>query len=92
MERVTQAKAHQLTLSPEDCDLLLTALMTLAGMQEKLSDNDITIHKLRKLVGMVQSSETLKSAITRKPKSKTKSKTQKAKVNPVKPEVQHHKH
>lgn len=93
MERVTQAREHQLTLSPEDCDLLLSALMTLAGMQEKLSDNDITINKLRKLVGMVQSSETLKSAITRKPKSTAKpNKPKKPKVNPVKPEIQHHKH
>ena len=93
MARVTQAKAHQLTLSPEDCDLLLSALVTLAGMQEKLSDNDITISKLRKLVGIVQSSETLKSAITRQSKpTKSRHTRQKPKVTPVKPEVQHHKH
>ena len=90
MIRVAQAKEHQLTLSPQDCDLLLSALMTLTGMQEKLSDNDITIGKLRKLVGMVQSSETLKSAVSRKPTRTGKRK--KPTVTPVKPEVQHHKH
>lgn len=93
MTRVAQAKAHQLTLSPQDCDLLLSALVTLAGMQEKLSDNDITIGKLRKLVGMVQSSETLKSAVTRKPTRTGKhNKRKKPTVTPVKPEVQHHQH
>ena len=93
MTRVAQAKEHQLTLSPQDCDLLLSALMTLTGMQEKLSDNDITIGKLRKLVGMVQSSETLKSAVTRKSTRTTKrNKRKKPTVTPVRPDIQHHKH
>ena len=93
MTRVAQAKEHQLTLSPQDCDLLLSALMTLTGMQEKLRDNDITIGKLRKLVGMVQSSETLKSAVSRKPtRTGKRNKRKKPTVTPVKPEVQHHKH
>jgi transposase len=92
MERVAQAKAHQLTLSPEDCDLLLSALVTLAGMQEKLSDSDITIGKLRKLVGMVQSSETLTSAVTRKPaRTGKQNKRKKPTVTPVRPDIQHHK-
>ena len=65
IERITQAKDHQLTLSPEDCELLLGALLTLASMQEKLSDNDITISKLRKLAGIVQSSESLKSNLAK---------------------------
>lgn len=92
IERITQAKAHQLTLSPEDCELLLGALLTLASMQEKLSDNDITISKLRKLAGIVQSSESLKSNLAKRKKSKPhgrKSKVQAAQINP---EVIHHKH
>lgn len=93
MERVSQAKTHQLTLSPEDCELLLSALMTLASMQEKLSDNDITIGKLRKLVGMVQSSETLKKSLVGKSKkSKSKGSRHRKTTVQVKPDVVHHKH
>ncbi len=57
--RVTEAKTHGLALSPEDTQLLLDALMTLASLQERLSDKDITLHKLRKLLGIVKSSEKL---------------------------------
>lgn len=58
--RVEQAKKAQLTLSAEDCDLLLNAVLTLASMQERLSHNDLTINKLKKLLGMVRSSEKMK--------------------------------
>jgi hypothetical protein len=54
--RVTEAKEH---LSADDTQLLLDALMTQAGLQERLNDKDITLHKLRKLLGMVHSSEKL---------------------------------
>lgn len=60
ISRVEQAKKAQLTLSPEDCDLLLNAVLTLASMQERLSHNELTISKLKKLMGMVRSSEKMK--------------------------------
>lgn len=90
--RVSEAKAHALTLSPEDCELLLNALMTLATMQETLSDNSVTIHKLRKLVGMVQSSERLSRSLGRSKKAKHKSQRAKVRAPQIKPEVVHHKH
>lgn len=92
IERVSQAKQHELTLSVEDCELLLNALMTLAGMQEKLQDNDITIGKLRKLVGMVQSSERLSASLGRSKKVKFKGNRNKVRAPQVKPEIVHHKH
>lgn len=90
ISRVSQAKAHELTLSAEDCELLLNALMTLASMQEKLHDNDITVGKLRKLVGIVQSSERLASSLGKPKKTRHKSTRKKVKAVPVQPEVVHH--
>lgn len=55
--RVTEAKEHNLALSPEDCQLLLDALVTLASMQHRLAHHDVTVHKLRKLLGIEKSSE-----------------------------------
>ncbi len=94
IQRVTDAKNHNLALTPDDCQLLLDALLTLTTMQERLGNKNITIHKLRKLVGIVQSSETLSDALKaqssgspkkKKPKAKKKNATSK-----VKPEVKHH--
>jgi len=98
IQRVTDAKDNNLSLEPEDTQLLLDALMTLAHLQERLSDNNITLNKLRKLLGMVKSSEKLNDLISangnepdnnnkkkhtqKKPKGKTK--------KPVKPTVIHH--
>jgi transposase len=46
-----------LALSGEDCQLLLDALVTLASMQDRLASHDVTVHKLRKLLGIEKSSE-----------------------------------
>jgi hypothetical protein len=89
--RVTQAKENNLALSPEDCQLLLDALLTLAGMQERLANHDVTVHKLRKLLGIEKSSEGL-GQVLKKPgakkstRSKPKGKEEEA-FTPVKPEV-----
>jgi len=61
--RLQQAKDYQLTLEPADIKLLISALITLSHLQHKLSDQDITLHKLRKLVGIVRSSEKLKDLL-----------------------------
>ncbi len=89
--RVSEAKENNLALSPEDCQLLLDALVTLASMQERLSNHDVTVHKLRKLLGIEKSSEHL-SQVLKKPGSK-KSTRSRRKANeedaftPVKPQV-----
>lgn len=90
--RVTEAKENNLALSPEDCQLLLDALLTLASMQDRLSGHDITIHKLRKLLGIEKSSEK-RSDVTDKPPGTNRQKNNKPKDDTgadfaqVKPEV-----
>lgn len=59
--RVQEAAAHNLALSGEDLRLLLNALLMLAQFQSRLADQDITLHKLRKLAGIVARSERLKN-------------------------------
>ncbi len=94
IERLNDAKEYNLTLSAEDIQLLLTALATLSTLQERLSNNDVTVHKLRKLLGMVTASETLRSLLkgksnlpSKKPRQK---KVNKATPPRVKPQVVHH--
>ena len=62
--RVTDAQEHGLALSQADTQLLIDALITLAALQERLSDKDVTLHKLRKLLGLVTSSEKLSALVT----------------------------
>ena len=94
--RVTEAKEHELALSPQDCQLLLDALVTLLTMQQRLASHDVTIHKLRKLVGIEKSSEALASVRTNKPSGEgntrkgNKSDTQGEDFTPAKPKVSVH--
>ena len=98
IERVTEAKEHELALSPDDCQLLLNALMTLANLQENIASKDVTIHKLKKLVGIVKSSEKLGALVNQEsltPKDKKTNKHQRTQctkpaTNKVKPKVIHH--
>jgi len=60
IKRVKEAAAYGLALSAEDLQLLLNALLMLAQLQVQMADQDITLHKLRKLAGIVHSSEQLK--------------------------------
>jgi len=55
--RVEEAIEHNLALSVDDLKLLLLAISTLCALQEKIETDDVTLHKLRKLLGMVQQSE-----------------------------------
>lgn len=61
--RIEQAKTHGLALSAGDYELLMGALMMLVNMQERLENNDLSVHKLRKLLGMVRSSEKLRDVL-----------------------------
>ena len=47
--RLEEAIDYHLALSADDIRLLLNAVVTLPSMQERLSDNKVTLHKLRKL-------------------------------------------
>lgn len=57
IKRVIEAKENNLALSADDYQLLLDALLTLTTTQNKLADHGITVHKLRKLLGIEKSSE-----------------------------------
>jgi hypothetical protein len=92
--RVSEAKENQLALSPEDCQLLLDALVTLSSMQDRLANHDVTIHKLRKLLGIEKSTES-QSNITGKASKGSKAARQKPrkalpKATQVKPTVVMH--
>ena len=75
LERIEQAKTHGLALSVDDYELLMGAVMMLTNMQERLEKNDLSVLKLRKLLGMVRSSEKLRDLLPTdkdKPSSQTK--------------------
>ena len=57
IKRVEEAIEHGLSLSSDDLILLLNAIQTLAVVQHKLENKDITLLKLKKLLGIVTSSE-----------------------------------
>jgi transposase len=91
--RVTEAKDNNLALSPEDCQLLLDALTTLASMQDNLAAHGTTIHKLRKLLGIERSSEKHSDLADEKPPKASKKNRKKSPDDDfaqVKPAVVHH--
>ena len=57
IKRIEEAIANDLALSVEDMKLLLCAITTLCTLQSKMEQDDITLHKLRKLLGMIKQSE-----------------------------------
>jgi len=67
ISRLNDAKKFSLTLKTEDIELLLRALATLFTLQSSLTSNDITINKLRKLLGIVASSENLSKLLAENP-------------------------
>ena len=86
IERVEQAAAHDLALSGEDLRLLLEALLMLAQLQERMADQDITLHKLRKLAGIVRNSEKLGSVLPSADKpNRTKKTNKRPKAEPKAP-------
>ena len=57
IKRIEQAMNFAMALEPSDYALLLDALGTLATVQHRLNSHDVTLHKLRKLLGIVKASE-----------------------------------
>ncbi len=92
--RLQEAIDYDLTLCADDIRLLLNAVMTLASMQERIADKDITLHKLRKLLGMISASEKLNDLIGDSKNSNSLKKPRKKKklnnTQPVKPTKHHH--
>ena len=78
-QRISDAQAYDLSLSKEDNQHILDALVTLEHLQQQLHTDSITLHKLRKLLGIEISSEKL-SALCKKGKTTDGSQT-----NHVKP-------
>lgn len=92
IERVEHAITHELALSVEDMKLLLLAINTLSLVQQKLEDRDLTLHKLRKLLGMIQQSERNKSSSSNKNSSSQKDRrSNRTKKKNSPPPVEHHK-
>ena len=102
IKRVEHAEKYNLALSPEDTKLLLNALFMLVDLQQRLSHKDVTLHKLRKLLGLTRASEKLKDLVPessegepqapapqRSPRRKSPGPSAESKV---KPEVIHHRH
>lgn len=92
IQRVEDAKTHRLTLSASDCQLLIDLLLTLATLHERIASDDITLQKLRKLSGIVKSSEALSKGLSQpnKANKKQKNKLPKSKTPPVKATLVYH--
>ena len=63
IQRIEAAIADDLALSKADLQLILSALGSLLYLQDQISDNRVTLHKLRKLLGLVSASEKLKGLV-----------------------------
>ena len=86
IERVKAAIEHELSLSGEDMQLLLQVLLSFAHLQERMAESDITLHKLRKLAGIVSASEKFKDIVPGA--AKTPKKTKKPKPKKAKDDVE----
>ena len=93
IERVEHALEHDLALSVEDIRLLLTAILTLSTLQEKIEQDDVTLYKLRKLLGIVKQSESRRAKKSRNKKDKPNNSVgiNKNKKEKKKPQVVYHK-
>ena len=82
--RVEHALEHDLALDAEDMRLILSAIHTLIEVQSKLEEKDMTLHKLKKLLGMIQKSESRgKSGGKKNNKTAKKLRTKKPKQPPA---------
>jgi transposase len=90
--RVEHAIEHDLALSVDDMKLLLSAITTLCTLQEKMEQDDVTLHKLHKLLGIVKQSESRSQGKkgSGNKKATTKSNNKKNKRENKKPTVAHH--
>ena len=55
--RIEAAIEYDLALTVDDMKLLLSAITTLCTLQSKIEQDDVTLNKLRKLLGIMKQSE-----------------------------------
>ena len=84
IERVEYAIKHDIALSTDDLKLLLLAISTLCELQDRMDEDNVTLYKLRKLVGMVKSSESRKKGSSNNKRGNNKNGQQKKKRPPRK--------
>lgn len=92
MVRIEEAIKHDLALSVDDMKLLLCAIATLCTLQSKMEKDDVTLHKLRKLLGMVKGSERrepVPSSTAKQPK-KNHPKIRRQRKPATSPKIVHH--
>ncbi len=91
--RMESAIENDISITKEDMKLWLEIGLSFAQLNEHLADNDITLHKLKKLAGLVSSSEKLKGSEDKpkldKPEKQKSSKEKEEKV--VEHKECHHK-
>lgn len=91
--RIEYAHKNHLSLTQDDYLLLLDALSSLLHLQVKIADHAITVQKLRKLIGVVSTSERLKKNEVSATGTKNKRPPQERKKKTIqqpKPMVIHH--
>lgn len=102
IKRVEDAIKFELALTSDDLVLLLDAFKSCLHIQEQLSDKDVTILKLKKLLGIVTSSEKISNLKTKEDsteskksdplhKSRKRVRSKKPAFPPKKPEIRHHR-
>jgi len=88
IDRVEHAIENELALTIDDMKMLLLAITTLSTVQQHIESKDLTLHRLRKLLGMVQNSEKRNTASptdkTNNPKKKPRPKRKKTGKNSTK--------
>jgi transposase len=90
IQRVEHAIEHDLALGTEDLRKLLAAIQTLLIVHNKIDQDECTLHKLKKLLGMVTQSERRPSPQKMGSKKGASSKKRKLPIE-QKTEIQHHK-
>ena len=95
IKRLEEAIENDLSITKEDMKLWFEIGMSFAYFQEQLSDNKVTLHKLKKLAGIVSSSEKLKKISgteeSEKPKKLEREKKPEKEKKVVEHKVCHHK-
>lgn len=92
IKRVEEAIEHGLALSNDDLSLLLSAIQTLASLQGQLDSKDVTLHKLKKLVGMIPSSEKSGKSTAEGDANRNRKKKRQPRPKAKPAPVVHHKH
>ena len=88
IKRLEEAEENHFVLEPGDIRLVISALITLAEFQHNLNSKDVTIGKLKKLAGLVKSSEKLQHLASETASTRSKKppkKKNKPTSTPVKP-------